>query len=130
MQAGINQFGKLYIKFAMNFVLPLAKGSQDVLAPTKESMKSMADSFIGKAFKLGTSGMVVGKITDYETPVYGHYIFQVLVDDGYKDIVLKAFELNQPSIAAKLHDLKGEHTVEPKRADLPGGPEGQSGGPG
>lgn len=130
MQAGVNQFGKLYIKFALNFAIPLARGSQDIFVPTKQGMKNIADGYIGKPFTLGIGGPVVGKITDYETPVTGHYIFQVIVDDQCKDIVLKALEMNHPSVAAKLHDVKDEHTVDPKKAALPGGQEGQPGGPG
>lgn len=123
MQAGINQFGKLYIKFAMNFALPLAKGSQDFIAPTKNSMRDLANSMIGKPFTYGQGGAIIGKIKDYETPVFGHYIFQVLVDDQHKDLVLRAIEMNHPSVAAKLHDLKGEHTVDQKTATLPVGQE-------
>jgi len=118
MQAGFNEFGKLYIKFAMNFAIPLAKGSQDFISPTVGGMKNMAEKFIGKKFVLHGGGPEIGTCTDVENPVFGHYIFVVTVDDRYKDIVLKILQLNHPSISSKLHDAKGELTLEQKEVSV------------
>lgn len=114
MQAGFKANGTLYIKFAMNFAIPLGKGSTNVVCPTADAMKDLADGMVGTPFTLEFYGPVIGRITDYENTVVGHYIFQVEVYDKHKTTVLKLLEANIPSIGAKLKDLKTDITLNPK----------------
>lgn len=95
MQIGLNPYGKLYIKFAMNFALPLGKGSNDIILFTKQGMLDLANSMIGKQIRFGTDGPIIGKVTDYENPVIGHYIFQIVVEDSHKEFMLKIINQNK-----------------------------------
>ena len=118
MQAGFDQMGKLYIKFAMNFALPLAKGSQDIIVINKYDLKKVVDAFINTKVSFGIGGTNVGKIIDYESPTFGHYIFNVIIDDQHKELMLKLISANHPNTAANFIDKKGELNTNLKDASM------------